>query len=196
MTTVYIKKTLLFTFIFVCILHCSLLHAEQERAAAATETARLAAVKAEEDRKTVAKAEEQQMVQVKTEQQNLTPGTLRNSGKEQIVKSEVKRYFKHVDRNGFEFWLDSESSIPPIPPPIYYKYEDINGFVFWVDDVSKIPEEYRLKNTQDEDRTVKSETVVVPNSDQKPEKAAKSRKSKKKNIPAKPGAIKTSHSTL
>jgi clan AA aspartic protease (TIGR02281 family) len=51
-------------------------------------------------------------------------------------------YFKHVDRNGVETWINDKSKASP-EMPTHYKYVDQNGISFWVDDVGKIPAEYR-----------------------------------------------------
>jgi hypothetical protein len=58
----------------------------------------------------------------------------------------AKDYVKYTDQNGFVFWLDDTSKIPP-PLPMQYKYEDSNGISFWVDDERKIPPEFRNKIT-------------------------------------------------
>jgi|GEM_PF-1948628 len=71
----------------------------------------------------------------------------------------AQEYFKYTDPNGFEYWLDDKSKIPP-PPPVKYKYEDKNGLTFWVDDVAKIPVEYRSKVPENRDSAEKTKAPV------------------------------------
>jgi len=61
-----------------------------------------------------------------------------------------KEFFKYTDRNGFVFWLDDKSKIPP-SMPVQYNYEDKNGLTFWVDSEGKIPKEYRKKSLPDKE---------------------------------------------
>ena len=78
--------------------------------------------------------------------------------------STAKDYFKYTDQNGFEYWLDDKSKIPP-PIPTMYKYEDRDGKVTWVKNENDIPPEYRknaqAKNTTATDQS-KHESAQLP----------------------------------
>jgi predicted aspartyl protease len=80
-----------------------------------------------------------------------------------VLPANAAERFKYIDQNGFEYWLDDKSKIPP-PIPIMYKYEDRNGITFWVNDERKIPAEYRsnaAKNKESADKS-KSEPSQIP----------------------------------
>lgn len=173
------------------------LKVEKERATAATEAARLAALKTEQER--VARAEQERIARV--EQERIAKAEQERAARaeqERIAKAEqvqrtnpaVKRYFKYVDRNGISSWLESAGSIPP-EPPVYYNYKDENGLIFWVDSVSKIPEEYRDSGVAEkaQDIKVKLTKVSAKKSTKKSKHAVKGRKSKKKHRPATKGMV-------
>ena len=66
-------------------------------------------------------------------------------------------YFKHIDRNGIELWVDDAGKIPkPLPPQ--YSYEDKNGLTHWVTDANAIPTEYRKKGSPAREDSAKSES--------------------------------------
>lgn len=167
---------------------------EQEKELKVASEARLAADQREQGNSAALKQEENRKVAAeRVEQDRLAatkiPVDLKNNHNEQITKSDLRKYFKYVDRNGLVFWLDDQSKTPP-PVPVYHKYEDKNGLVFWVDDVNKIPEEYRTTNTRNGE--VAGNTVIVAGKapDQKVQQSAKNVKNKSRRLPAKLGAIK------